>query len=56
MDASHFDKRRYPVVDAATGYGEWAISYEDTVATGLDRPLLEQLARRIGAPVPEAAA
>ena len=43
MDASHFDKRRYPVVDAATGYGEWAVSYEDTVATGLDRPLLARL-------------
>ena len=44
MDASHFDKRRYPVVDAATGYGEWAVSYEETVATGLDRPLLARIA------------
>lgn len=44
MHASHFDKRRYPVVDAATGYGEWAVSYEETVATGLDRPLLAQIA------------
>lgn len=43
MDASHFDKRRYPVVNAATGYGEWAVSYEETVATGLDRPLLTRL-------------
>src|SRR5690606_30649337 len=38
-----FDKRRYPVVDAAAGYGEWAESYEATVAEGLDRPLLERL-------------
>lgn len=43
MDASHFDKRRYPIVDAATGYGEWAASYEETVATGLDRPLLARV-------------
>lgn len=43
MDAVLFDKRRYPVVDAAAGYGEWAVSYEETVAAGLDLPLLESL-------------
>jgi SAM-dependent methyltransferase len=43
MQASHFDKRRYPTVDAATGYGEWAPTYEETVAVGLDRPLLARL-------------
>lgn len=43
MDADLFDRRRYPVVDAAAGYGEWAQSYEDTVAVGLDRPLLARL-------------
>jgi SAM-dependent methyltransferase len=43
MDAALFDKRRYPVVAADTGYGEWAASYEETVAAGLDRPMLEAL-------------
>jgi SAM-dependent methyltransferase len=43
MDAALFDKRRYPVTAAAAGYGEWAASYEDTVAIGLDGPLLETL-------------
>jgi predicted TPR repeat methyltransferase len=43
MDAALFDKRRYPVVDAAAGYGEWAVTYEETVAAGLDLPLLESL-------------
>src|SRR3954452_8918817 len=43
MDFTSFDKRRYPVVGAARGYGEWAPSYEETVATGLDIPLLESL-------------
>jgi SAM-dependent methyltransferase len=45
MDAELFDKRGYPLVAAAAGYGEWAESYEQTVAVGLDRPLLERLAR-----------
>src|SRR3982750_1611209 len=43
MDFTPFDKRRYPVVGAATGYGEWAPSYEETVATSLDVPLLAGL-------------
>lgn len=43
MDYSPFDKRGYPVVDAARGYGEWAASYEETVAAGLDEPLLARL-------------
>lgn len=43
MDAARFDRRRYPVVGAAAGYGEWAATYEATVAEGLDRPLLERV-------------
>ncbi len=43
MDAALFDKRRYPVVSAPEGYGEWAETYEATVAAGLDTPLLESL-------------
>ena len=42
------DQRRagnsgYPVVSVPAGYAEWARDYEATVATGLDRPLLEAL-------------
>lgn len=37
------DRRGYPTVGAAEGYGEWAAHYDDTVAEGLDRPLLERL-------------
>lgn len=43
MDHSPFDKRRYPVVSATQGYGEWAASYEETVAAGLDEPLLARV-------------
>jgi SAM-dependent methyltransferase len=43
MDFSSFDKRGYPTVSARIGYGEWATRYEATVATGLDRPLLDEL-------------
>lgn len=43
MDAGLFDKRRYPVVPPAAGYGEWAETYEATVAVGLDTPVLESL-------------
>jgi predicted TPR repeat methyltransferase len=43
MDCAPFDKRRYPVVSAQTGYAEWAGHYEATVAAGLDRPLLDAL-------------
>jgi SAM-dependent methyltransferase len=44
MDAEVFDKRGYPLAAAAAGYGEWAESYEQTVAVGLDQPLLARLA------------
>jgi SAM-dependent methyltransferase len=40
MEFSPFDKRGYPVVSAAAGYGEWTASYEATVAVGLDCQLL----------------
>ena len=43
MDASFFDRRNYPTASAARGYGEWAATYEETVAVGLDGPLLERL-------------
>jgi SAM-dependent methyltransferase len=43
MDFAPFDKRGYPVVSVPAGYAEWARDYEATVATGLDRPLLEAL-------------
>ncbi len=43
MDASLFDKRRYPVVSVEAGYAEWAGRYDATVAVGLDRPLLERI-------------
>jgi SAM-dependent methyltransferase len=43
MDSRIFDKRGYPIVGAAEGYGEWAATYEATVAEGLDRPLLERI-------------
>jgi SAM-dependent methyltransferase len=44
MDFSPFDKRGYPSVPAATGYGEWAATYEETVAVGLDTLLLPRIA------------
>ena len=43
MDFALFDRRGYPTVKARTGYGEWAAHYEETVAAGLDRPLLDRL-------------
>jgi SAM-dependent methyltransferase len=43
MDAAFFDRRRYPTASAAQGYGEWAATYEETVAAGLDEPLLSAL-------------
>jgi SAM-dependent methyltransferase len=43
INASFFDKRRYPTTSAAEGYGEWAATYEETMAAGLDRPLLPRL-------------
>jgi SAM-dependent methyltransferase len=43
MEFSPFDKRGYPVVSPSAGYGEWAASYEQTVAHGLDEALLPRL-------------
>ncbi len=42
-NASLFDRRDYPTASAALGYGEWAATYEETVAVGLDTPLLARL-------------
>jgi SAM-dependent methyltransferase len=43
MEHASFDKRAYPVVPPAAGYGEWAADYEATVAAGMDRALLPRL-------------
>lgn len=43
MKFSPFDKRGYPVVSAAAGYAEWAVTYEETVAVGLDGQLLSDI-------------
>lgn len=43
MDFALFDRRRYPVVSPEAGYAEWAGHYDETVAAGLDRPLLDSL-------------
>lgn len=43
MDFTPFDKRGYPVTTAAEGYGEWAATYEETVAYGLDEWLLPRI-------------
>ncbi len=43
IDASFFDRRGYPTASAAGGYGEWAATYEETVAVGLDTALLPRL-------------
>ncbi len=55
MDASLFDRRRYPTASAAEGYGEWAATYEETVAVGLDAPLLARVTRIDWANAKEAA-
>jgi hypothetical protein len=43
MDFTPFDRRGYPVVPVVAGYAEWANTYDATVTTGLDRPLLNSL-------------
>jgi SAM-dependent methyltransferase len=43
IDASLFERRDYPIASAAEGYGQWAATYEETVAVGLDAPLLQRL-------------
>jgi SAM-dependent methyltransferase len=43
VDFSTFDRRGYRTVDARSGYGEWAPSYEDTVQDAMDIALLERL-------------
>ena len=43
MDFTPFDRRGYPVVPVAKGYAEWASTYDATVTTGLDEPLLDSL-------------
>ncbi len=43
MDFTPFDRRGYPVVSVERGYAEWANTYDATVDTGLDEPLLNSL-------------
>jgi SAM-dependent methyltransferase len=38
-----FDQRGYPTVDARSGYGAWAPTYEDTVEDEMDLALLERV-------------
>jgi SAM-dependent methyltransferase len=38
-----FDRRGYRTVDARTGYGAWAATYEDTVLDAMDVELLDAL-------------
>jgi SAM-dependent methyltransferase len=42
LDHSVYDKRKYPIVDVRTGYGEWSRTYEDTVHDEMDLRLLER--------------
>jgi SAM-dependent methyltransferase len=43
VDHSIFDKRGYPIVGVAEGYGEWVRTYEQTVQDEMDLRLLERL-------------
>jgi ubiquinone/menaquinone biosynthesis C-methylase UbiE len=43
MDHSIYDKRKYPIVDVQTGYGEWVHTYEQVVSDQMDLYLLEKL-------------
>ena len=43
MDHSIYDKRKYPIVDVQTGYGEWVQSYEHVVNDQMDLYLIEKL-------------
>jgi SAM-dependent methyltransferase len=42
-DFQAFDRRGYRTVDARTGYGEWAPTYEGTVQDAMDIALLDAL-------------
>ena len=43
MDHAFYDKRKYPIVDARAGYGEWVRTYEQTVQDEMDLRLFERL-------------
>lgn len=43
MNMSIFDTRHYPVRPVADGYGEWAATYEQSVADEMDTRLLERI-------------
>lgn len=43
MRFSPFDRRCYPTTDVASGYGEWAKSYDDVVTDEMDLRLLAAL-------------
>ena len=43
VDHSHFDKRKYPVVDVQQGYGEWSQTYDKTVLNEMDLRLFNRV-------------
>jgi SAM-dependent methyltransferase len=43
VDHAIYDKRRYPVVEVAEGYGAWVRTYEQTVQDEMDLRLLDRL-------------
>jgi SAM-dependent methyltransferase len=43
LDFGSYDRRGYRTVDARSGYGAWAATYEQTVAEKLDIDMLEAL-------------
>ncbi|MEY9968633.1 SAM-dependent methyltransferase [Streptacidiphilus sp. MAP12-16] len=43
VDFADVDRRGYPMVDVATGYGQWVDTYEETVEDIMDLALLDDL-------------
>ena len=43
VDFADVDRRGYPMVDVATGYGRWVDTYEQTVEDIMDLALLDDL-------------
>ena len=43
MDYELFDTRKYPTLPVRDGYGEWALTYEDTVLDEMDLRLLARV-------------
>ena len=49
VEFKDFDRRKYPTVSVAAGYGEWAATYEATVPDQLDIRVLENLTSHLSA-------